>query len=80
MSSTRIPSLKLLTGFEAAARLGSFSRAAEELYLSQSAISHQIHELETQIGQPLFHRIGRGVELTVAGEVLRAVSITDTTL
>lgn len=81
MSATRIPSLKLLTGFEAAARLGSFSRAAEELYLSQSAISHQIHELETQIGQPLFHRVGRGVELTVAGEVLwRSVRLSMETL
>ena len=71
MSAPRIPSLKLLMGFEAAARLGSFSRAAEELHLSQSAISHQINELEAQIKQPLFHRIGRGVELTVAGEVLQ---------
>ena len=66
----RIPSLKLLAGFEAAARLGNFSRAADELCVSQSAISHQIQLLEEQIGQPLFHRIGRGVELNVAGEVL----------
>lgn len=66
----RLPSLKLLTGFEAAARLGNFSRAADELCLSPSAISHQIQELEAQLGQPLFRRVGRGVELTVAGEVL----------
>ncbi len=71
MSAQRIPSLKLLIGFEAAARLGHFSRAADELYLSQSAISHQISDLEKQLGQPLFHRVGRGVELTVAGEVLQ---------
>ncbi len=70
MNKPRIPSLRLLGGFEAAARLGSFSRAAEELYLSQSAISHQIQQLEEQLGQPLFSRVGRGVELTVAGEVL----------
>ena len=70
MSANRIPSLKLLSGFEAAARLGNFSRAADELCVSQSAISHQIQLLEEQIGQPLFHRIGRGVELNVAGEVL----------
>ena len=70
MNKPRIPSLRLLSGFEAAARLGSFSRAAEELYLSQSAISHQIQQLEEQLGQPLFSRVGRGVELTVAGEVL----------
>lgn len=71
MNKPRIPSLRLLSGFEAAARLGSFSRAAEELCLSQSAISHQIQQLEAQIGQPLFHRVGRGVELSVAGEVLQ---------
>jgi LysR family glycine cleavage system transcriptional activator len=70
MSINRIPSLKLLGGFEAAARLGNFSRAADELCVSQSAISHQIQLLEEQIGQPLFHRVGRGVELNVAGEVL----------
>ncbi|CAM3405827.1 MULTISPECIES: LysR family transcriptional regulator [Yersinia] len=67
----RIPSLKLLMGFEAAARLGSFARAADELCLSQSAISHQISQIEAQTGQPLFRRVGRGVELTVAGEVLQ---------
>jgi LysR family transcriptional regulator, glycine cleavage system transcriptional activator len=67
----RVPSLKLLMGFESAARLGNFSRAADELHLSQSAISHQIQQLEEQLGQPLFRRIGRGVELTVAGEVLQ---------
>lgn len=67
----RIPSLKLLIGFEAAARLGNFSRAADELHLSQSAISHQIQQLEEQLGQPLFRRVGRGVELTVGGEVLQ---------
>ncbi|MCW3686418.1 LysR family transcriptional regulator, partial [Burkholderia cenocepacia] len=60
----RVPSLKLLTGFEAAARLGNFSRAADELHLSQSAVSHQIQQLETHLGQPLFRRRGRGVELT----------------
>lgn len=70
MSVNRIPSLKLLAGFEAAARLGNFSRAADELCVSQSAVSHQIQLLEEQIGQPLFHRVGRGVELNVAGEVL----------
>jgi len=66
----RIPSLTLLSGFETAARLGSISRAADELHLSQSAVSHQIQQLESQIGRPLFRRTGRGVELTIAGEVL----------
>lgn len=62
--ASRLPSLRLLAGFEAAARIGSFSRAAESLHLSQSAISHQIQQLEAFVGQPLFHRVGRGVELT----------------
>ena len=57
-------------GFEAAARLGNFSRAADELCLSQSAISHQISQLEAQLGQTLFRRAGRGVELTMAGKYL----------
>ncbi|RJG16677.1 LysR family transcriptional regulator [Massilia cavernae] len=70
MSEHRIPSLKLLMGFEAAARHGNFSRAADELHVTQSAISHQVQQLEEQVKQPLFRRAGRGVELTVAGEVL----------
>ncbi|MDO8070901.1 LysR family transcriptional regulator [Janthinobacterium sp. SUN176] len=70
MSEHRIPSLKLLMGFEAAARHGNFSRAADELHVTQSAISHQVQLLEEQVKQPLFRRAGRGVELTVAGEVL----------
>lgn len=70
MTEPRIPSLKLLMGFEAAARHGSFSRAADELHVTQSAISHQVQQLEAQLMQPLFRRAGRGVELTVAGEVL----------
>lgn len=65
-----LPSLRLLTGFEAAARLSNYSRAAEELHLSQSAVSHQILQLEEQIGQALFRRKGRGVELTIAGHLL----------
>ncbi|MEW4338359.1 LysR family transcriptional regulator [Chromobacterium vaccinii] len=69
--ASRLPSLRLLAGFEAAARIGSFSRAAESLHLSQSAISHQIQQLEEFVGQPLFHRVGRGVELTFAGEMLQ---------
>ena len=70
MSNNKLPSFKLLIGFEAAARLGNYSRAADELFVSQSAISHQIGQLERQIGQALFRRKGRGVELTVAGRLL----------
>jgi LysR family glycine cleavage system transcriptional activator len=62
-----VPPLQYLLGFEAAARLGSFSRAAEELGLSQSAISHEMRLLETRIGQPLFIRHGRSIRLTDAG-------------
>ncbi|MPQ72180.1 LysR family transcriptional regulator, partial [Pseudomonas sp. MWU12-2323] len=67
----RLPSLRLLAGFEAAARLGSVSRAAEALHLSQSAVSHQIQQLEAFVGQPLFQRVGRGIELTFAGQMLQ---------
>ncbi len=63
----RIPPLSALRGFEAAARLGSFSRAAEEQNMTQSAISHQVKALEEFFRQPLFKRIGRTVELTDAG-------------
>ncbi len=62
-----IPPLQYLLGFEAAARHGSFRRAAEELGLSQSAISHEMRLLEERIGQPLFIRRGRTVQLTDAG-------------
>ena len=62
-----IPPLQYLLGFEAAARLGSFGRAAEELGLTQSAISHQMRLLEGRLGQPLFMRDGRKVRLTDAG-------------
>lgn len=70
MPPARLPSFRFLIGFEAAARLGNYSRAADELCISQSAISHQIAQLEQQVGQPLFRRKGRGVELTVAGHLL----------
>lgn len=68
MSSYRnLPPLSTLIGFEAAARLQSFSRAAEELNITQSAISHQVRVLEDHLGQPLFRRIGRRIELVDAG-------------
>lgn len=61
------PPLGTLRGFEAAARLGSFHKAAEELHLTQSAISQQIRGLEAYLEQPLFFRSGRSVSLTDAG-------------
>src|SRR4030095_1075455 len=67
-------SLDLLKGFEAAARHLSFTRAAQELSLTQSAISREIKSLEEQIGQLLFVRVHRGLRLTEAGQLLhRAV-------
>jgi LysR family transcriptional regulator, glycine cleavage system transcriptional activator len=68
-----IPPLQFLLGFEAAARLGSFSKAALELGLSQSAVSHEMRLLEDRIGQPLFLRVGRSVQLTDAGQVYQRV-------
>lgn len=65
----RLPPLQSLLAFEAAARLGGMTRAAEELALTQSAITHQIQNLEEWIGQPLFNRVGRGVKLSAAGEL-----------
>ena len=68
-------SLDLLKGFEAAARYLSFTQAAQDLSLTQSAISREIKTLEDQLGEPLFTRINRGLRLTDAGQVLyRAVS------
>lgn len=68
-----IPPLQFLLGFEAAARLGSFTKAAQELGLSQSAVSHEMRLLEDRIGQPLFLRVGRSVQLTDAGHVYQRV-------
>lgn len=69
-SQPRLPSLDLLKGFEAAARLLSFTKAGSELYLSQSAVSRQIQELEEQLGVRLFQRKHRSLTLTDAGQVL----------
>jgi DNA-binding transcriptional LysR family regulator len=62
-----IPPIHCLAAFEAAARLGSFERAAEELAVSQSAVSHRVRSLEKQLGRRLFERRDRGVRLTLAG-------------
>ncbi|RWC93623.1 MAG: LysR family transcriptional regulator [Mesorhizobium sp.] len=69
MKRGRLP-LTALRSFEAAGRHLSFSRAAEELFVSQAAISRQIRELEAFLRQPLFHRLHRRVELTDAGQRL----------
>jgi len=59
-----------LVAFEATARLGSMSAAADELDLTQSAISQRVLKLEAHVGQRLFVRQGHGVRLTGAGELL----------
>ena len=70
----RLPSLDLLKGFEAAARQLSFTRAAEELFLTQSALSRQMQTLEEQIGFALFERRHRELRLTDAGQILQATA------
>src|SRR5256714_10434638 len=73
-SRTSIPSLDLLQGFEAAARHLSFTKAGEQLFLTQSAVSRQIKELEDQLGVPLFHRRHRALVLTEAGQQFYAAA------
>ena len=63
-----------LVAFETTARLGSFSRAADELHLTQSAVSQRVLKLEAHVGQRLFVRHGQGVRLTGAGELLLATT------
>ena len=63
-----LPSLDLLKAFEAAARHLSFTRAGAELFLSQSAVSRQIQQLESQLDVPLFIRRTRALVLTAAGQ------------
>jgi LysR family transcriptional regulator, glycine cleavage system transcriptional activator len=63
--------LDLLHSFEAAARHLSFTRAGDELALTQSAISRQIRQLEESVGAPLFERRHRALVLTEAGRILQ---------
>ncbi|WP_138438321.1 LysR substrate-binding domain-containing protein [Marinobacter alexandrii] len=63
----KLPPLKSLPVFEAVARLNSFSLAADELAVSQSAVSHQMKQLETYLGEKLFWRSGRTLTLTDEG-------------
>src|SRR5438270_703581 len=69
-----MPSLDLLAGFEAAARHLSFTKAGDELFLTQSAVSRQIKELEDQLGVALFHRRHRALVLTEAGQQFYAAA------
>jgi len=69
-----LPPLDLLVGFEAAARRLSFTKAGEELFLTQSAVSRQIKELEEQLGVPLFQRRHRALALTAEGQQFYAAA------
>jgi LysR family glycine cleavage system transcriptional activator len=60
-----------LPSFAAAARWQSFTAAANELGVTQAAVSHQVRELEDQLAVKLFHRTGRAVRLTASGEILK---------
>jgi LysR family glycine cleavage system transcriptional activator len=66
----RIPPLNALRAFEAAARLGSISRAADEIHVTHGAVSHQVKALEEFLGVSLFAKQGRGVAPTAAGKRL----------
>lgn len=72
MSARQLPPLSMLRAFEAAARHGSFAKAADELGVTHSAVSHQIRGLEDWLGQALFVRRARKVELSAVGEELAA--------
>lgn len=63
----RLPPLNWLRAFEASARALSFTAAAQELHMTQSAVSQQIKSLENALGRTLFHRRVRGLELTDEG-------------
>jgi hypothetical protein len=60
-------SLNTLRAFDAAARHLNFTRAADELCVTQAAVSHQVKALEEHIGRPLFRRTARGLVLTDEG-------------
>ena len=69
-----LPQLGFFQGFEAAARNLSFTKAAEELFITQSAVSRQIKALEDHLGIRLFERRPRSLVLTENGEALYRIS------
>jgi LysR family glycine cleavage system transcriptional activator len=64
----KLPNLTALRAFEAAARHQNFSRAAEEIYVTHGAISHQVRALENELGVQLFTRLGKRISLTEDGQ------------
>ena len=78
----RTPNLNTLRMFDAAARHGSFARAADELHLTQGAVAQRVRQLEADLGQPLFSRLPRGLTLTTSGalyhkEIRKALALID---
>lgn len=75
----RLPPMNALLAFEAAARLGNFTRAAEELGVAQPAVTRHVAKLEDWIGAPLFLRRGNAISLTPEGQTLSelATSVLD---
>lgn len=69
----RLPNLSALRAFEAAARHENFSRAAEEIHVTHSAISHQVRGLEEELGVALFVRNGKRIAVTIEGRRFAAV-------
>jgi LysR family glycine cleavage system transcriptional activator len=69
-TSSNLPPLQTLRAFVEVAATGSFTRAADKVALTQTAVSHQIAQLEAWLGKPLFIRAGRSISLTAAGEAL----------
>ncbi|MHB8472731.1 MAG: LysR family transcriptional regulator [Gammaproteobacteria bacterium] len=71
----RHTTLRQLQVFEAVARLGSFTRAAEELYLAQPTVSMQLKKLADTVGMPLFVQIGICIQLTDTGREVYAACL-----
>lgn len=75
VDSRRFPSLSAIRAFEAAARQGSFAKAAAELDTSAASVSYHVRRLEAQIGVPLFVRSANRVVLTTPGEIVAREAI-----
>jgi len=75
VAERRFPSLSSIRAFEAAARLGSFAKAAQELDTTAASVSYHMRRLEEQLGVPLFERHPHRVALTAAGELIAAEAI-----
>ena len=61
----------------AVADVGSLTRAGDRLHLTQSALSHQLRDIETRLGAPLFLRVGRRLVLTPAGDLRKVLTLGD---